>query len=346
MEKPEHSRKGIISAGSWLVDTVKFIDKYPVSGNLVTIDKIEIGLGGCAHNVLVDLARLSTDMPLYAGGCIGTDANRDFVMNEITRYGIDSRYMYRLEHVPTSYTDVMSETGGNASRTFFHFRGANACLGREHLSPINVPARIFHLGYLLLLDELDKKDSEYGIKAARVLHELQKKGYETSVDVVSEESDRFREIMLPCLPYIDYLIINEVEAGACCHTQLRDEKGKISLESVKSTVGQLLALGVNKVCAVHFPEGGYAARKQGETCYIPSIPVDKKDIISPVGAGDAFCAGMLYALHENQSLRDAVIFANTSARFNLRSATSTGGAPCLSELEHFIHLNYTNHEKK
>lgn len=196
------------------------------------------------------------------------------------------------------------------------------------------------------VDELDKKDSEYGIKAARVLHELQKKGYETSVDVVSEESDRFREIMLPCLPYIDYLIINEVEAGACCHTQLRDEKGKISLESVKSTVGQLLALGVNKVCAVHFPEGGYAARKQGETCYIPSIPVDKKDIVSPVGAGDAFCAGMLYALHENQSLQDAVIFANTSARFNLRSATSTGGAPCLSELEHFIHLNYTNHEKK
>ena len=80
MEKPEHLRKGIISAGSWLVDTVKFIDKYPVSGNLVTIDKIEIGLGGCAHNVLVDLARLSTDMPLYAGGCIGTDANGDFTL--------------------------------------------------------------------------------------------------------------------------------------------------------------------------------------------------------------------------------------------------------------------------
>lgn len=58
----------------------------------------------------------------------------------------------------------------------FPFPGGQ-CLSRpEHLSPINVPARIFHLGYLLLLDELDKKDSEYGIKAARVLHELQKKG--------------------------------------------------------------------------------------------------------------------------------------------------------------------------
>lgn len=339
-------RNGIIAAGSWLVDTVKFIEKYPSSGNLVTIEKIEKGLGGCAHNVLVDLARLSANIPLYAGGCIGTDANGDFVMSEIHRYGIDDRYMYRLEDIPTSYTDVMSEIHGNSSRTFFHFRGANACFSRSHILPINVPARIFHLGYLLLLDELDKADEQYGIKAARVLKELQEKGYRTSVDVVSEESDRFRKILLPCLPYIDYLIINEVEAGACCGLPLRDSQGMLLPDNVKAASASLLQEGVNQVCAIHFPEGGYARNKQGEAYLIPSIPVEKNEIVSTVGAGDAFCAGMLYALHENLPLQEALILANTAARFNLYHATSTGGAPGIDKLKNFITLNYSSYEKK
>ena len=44
-------RKGIVSAGNWLVDTIKFIGTYPTAGNLVTIERIESGFGGCSHNV-------------------------------------------------------------------------------------------------------------------------------------------------------------------------------------------------------------------------------------------------------------------------------------------------------
>ena len=57
-------RRGIISAGNWLADTVKFIPTFPSPGNLVTIEKVEVGFGGCSHNVLVDLAQLETDIPL------------------------------------------------------------------------------------------------------------------------------------------------------------------------------------------------------------------------------------------------------------------------------------------
>ena len=68
-------RKGFVSAGNWLVDFVKMIEKYPAPGNLVTIESIEVGLGGCSHNTLVDLAKMETGIPLYAGGCIGDDDN-------------------------------------------------------------------------------------------------------------------------------------------------------------------------------------------------------------------------------------------------------------------------------
>ena len=193
---------------------------------------------------------------------------------------------------------------------------------------------------LLLLDELDSPDPEYGVVAARVLKELQRKGYETSVDVVSEEGDRFRRIVEPCLPYIDYLIVNEIEAGAVCSLRLRDPQGTLLHDRMEEAAEMLVRRGVGRLCAIHCPEGGYARTRDGETAWCGSIPIAAKQIISSVGAGDAFCAGMLYARHEGMPLRNALRFANASARFNLFSATSTGGAPTLGQLTEFIQSNY------
>jgi len=328
-------RNGIVSMGTWLVDMVKFIARYPLPGNLTTIEKEEIGLGGCSHNVLVDLAKMKTGLPLYAGGCIGDDANGDYIIREITANNIDASNMLRIEGGVTSYTYVMAPVDGS-SRTFFHYKGTNALLNASHFEPVNVPAKIFHLGYLLLLDGLEVEDANYKIVAAKILHKLQQKGYLTSVDVVSEESDRFRRIILPCLRYVNYLIINEVEAGACFGDSMRGQDGKIRIDNIAQAAGFLLDQGVNDVCVIHFPEGAYARNKKGETVFVPSIPLKGDAIVSTVGAGDAFCAGMLYALHEQMPLHDALVFANASARFNLRHATCTGGAPTLKEIEEFI----------
>ena len=327
-------RKGIISAGNWVVDSVKFIDVYPQKGNLTSITGVDEGLGGCAHNVLVDLASMQSGLPLYAGGCIGADDHGRMCLEACDRFGIDRTNVRVLEGESTSYTDVMSEKGG--ARTFFHYRGANAKLTVEQVLACQSPAKIFHLGYLLLLDSLDKEDPEYGVAAARALDGLQRMGYETSVDVVSEESDRYRKVILPCLKYTDYLIINEVEAENCLGIKLRAADGSIRLGDVEDAARQLLSEGVRKMVVIHFPEGGVAAAKDGRCCSAPSFSPDKSEIVSTVGAGDAFCAGALYAIHEGYSLEDLLDFASASARFNLFSSTSTGGAPTLETIQAFI----------
>ena len=332
------NRRGIISVGNWLVDSIKFIDSYPARGNLSVIRRIEEGLGGCSHNVLVDLARLESGIPLYAGGCIGDDRFGRMVMQAIEDNGIDGANMTVLPGVPTSYTDVMSETGGAATRTFFHCCGANAELTPEMVLNADVPAKIFHLGYLLLLDKLDDDDPDYGVVAARVLDGLQQKGYKTSVDVVSEEGDRFRKVVLPCLRYTDYLIVNEVEAGACLGINLRNETGEIMWQDVEKAAVALLEKGVKELCVIHFPEGGVAVRKDGSSCLKESRTVPSSEIVSAVGAGDAFCAGSLYAIHEDYSLDRMLEFANASARFNLFSATSTGGAPTLKDIKRYLQM--------
>ena len=139
------------------MDFVKIIENYPRKGNIVTIESQKTGLGGCSHNVLVDLARMQTGLPLYAGGCIGDDENGRYILSQLKLHGIDANGMAVVPDVPTSYTDVMTEKHGGA-RTFFHCRGANARFGVEHIAAMHNPARIFHLGYLLLLDRLDCPD--------------------------------------------------------------------------------------------------------------------------------------------------------------------------------------------
>ena len=332
------NKKGIISAGNWLIDHLKVIDSWPDRGNLSTITTVAgNALGGCSHNVLVDLARLQTGLSLWAGGIVGDDSDGAFIMNEIRKYDIDSSYMSVRKGVTTSFTDVMSEMQTGA-RTFFHYRGANALLDYPDFVNMDTTAKIFHLGYLLLLDTLDSPDAEYGTVAARVLQLLKSKGYETSIDVVSEQGDRFRSIVTPSLKYVDYMICNEVEAGACTGIELRNTDG-LCMENLSKAAGYLFEQGVANMVVIHFPEGGFAMRRSGEQCMADSFPVSPSEIKSTVGAGDAFCAGALYAIHEGWPLSELLTFANANARFNLLSESSTGGAVPLRAVQEFVQQN-------
>jgi sugar/nucleoside kinase (ribokinase family) len=325
-------RHGIIAAGNWIIDHVKIIEAWPERGMLANIREEVAGGGGSPYNVLVDLARMKTDLPLWALGVIGQDSDGQYILDDLRKNTIDAGHITQSDQQPTSYTDVMTEQK-TGSRTFFHCRGANALLGYPHFADIDVPAKIFHLGYLLLLDKLDQKDKKFGVVAARVLSLLRQKGYKTSVDVVSEQSNRFKKTVVPCLPHVDYLILNEIEAGATTGCQIRKSGRSIDANGLRKAAQVLFKNGVNKLVCIHFPEGGYACTKKNQECFVPSFLVKKTEIKSTVGAGDAFCAGMLYGLHQGWPLEKTLKLANANARFNLLSTTSTGGAVTLAELE-------------
>lgn len=325
-------KKGIIGAGNWIQDRVKTIDRWPGEGNLCQVLKEEAAPGGGPANVLFDLQAADPALPLYAAGRVGKDSEGDYLLNEITRRGIDSRYMLRTDD-RTSYTDVMS---GEGKRTFFHCAGANRSLCYDDLCNIDVPAKYFYLAYLLLLDTLDSPDAEYGTQAVRLLKHIQGKGYETVVDFVSEAPEKFRAKVLPALPYIDHLIVNEVETACCTREPLRDKNGKLLWQKLPDAVKFMFESGVKKTVVIHFPEGAAAGLPDGTYMYIPSFDIAKKDIVGSNGAGDAFCAGVLYGLHENWDLKKCLTLGGAFSNFNLHSATASGGAVSLDTMLKFM----------
>ena len=323
--------RGIIGAGNWILDKVKMIDRWPDEGELCNILTQESGGGGGPCNVLFDLAAMGIDIPLYAAGVLGRDAEGEELQQQIRVRGIDDRYISFSDTAATSFTDVMT-VEGTGRRTFFHNRGANAELDYEHLAPIDVPARIFYLGYLLLLDALDREDPEHGTVAARVLKTMRVKGYRTVVDVVSEDPARFQKTVLPALGEIECLVVNEVEAGCCSGRDIRNAEGTVDRAALLASAEYLLERGVREVVVIHFPEGAVALEKSGELHAAPSCRIAPEEIVGSVGAGDAFCAGLLYGLHEELPLAETLRFGAAGAWFNLQSATASDGAPTLAQL--------------
>ena len=263
-KKSAAPRKGILGGGNFIIDQVKMIDVWPQRHTLANISDQSEGTGGAPHNVLLDLAKMGAKFPLAAAGAVGKDALGDQIAADLKANKVDTKHLKPIKGVSTSYTDVMTEEEGGA-RTFFHMRGANAQWTGSDIDFKKIRHKIFHLGYILLLDALDQKDEKHGTKAAALLKKAQAAGMKTSVDCVSEDSDRFNDIVSPALEYTDYCVINEFEAGKITGYKLRDEDDKLDTVFVRHAAGAILQKGVGEVVVIHFPEGGFVARAMART---------------------------------------------------------------------------------
>ena len=94
----------------------------------------------------------------------------------------------------------------------------------------------------------------------------------------------------------------------------------------------LLEQGVQRAVIVHSPKGALYLGQHGNSVWSEPEQIPQKEIISSVGAGDAFCAGALYAIHEGWDMEQALQLAHRVARASLGGRTATDAIPKLSEL--------------
>ncbi len=325
----EARRAGILAGGNWIVDHTKIIDGYPPQDTLASILSQTSSNGGGPYNVLIDLAHLEAPFPLEALGLVGDDAEGEYIRRDCQSHNIDVRQLRVTKAAPTSYTDAMT-VKSTGRRTFFHQRGANAFLDATHFDFTQSNARIFHLGYLLLLDRLDQADPESGTVAASVLRRAQAVGFKTSVDLVSVESDRFADVVLPALRFCDYCILNELEAERTTGVAIIKE-GSVDLFAARSAARQLVNAGVREWVVIHFPSGAIAVNRQNNELTQASVNMPQVSIAGTTGAGDAFAAGVLLGLHQEVSMEAALRYGVCAAAASLTHPSSSDGVAPLKE---------------
>jgi sugar/nucleoside kinase (ribokinase family) len=329
-------RCGVLAAGNWVIDKVKIIDHFPQEDGLALVLEERAANGGAPYNVLKDLARLQAPFPLAGLGLVGEDPDGDSVLEDCRIHKIDTKALVRVD-CPTSYTDVMS-VQSTGRRTFFHQKGANALLSREHFDFTDSRARIFHLGYLLLLDRLDELDATGRTGASYVLEDAVRMGLQTACDVVSASGDRFGEVVRPSLPFVDFLVINEYEAARITGRDLGGG-GEVDVVEAAGAAADLIAAGVRQWAVIHFPAGAVAAGAQGRTLYHPSAAIPAGKVRGAVGAGDAFAAGLLFGLHEGWPIERCLRLASGAAAACLFDPSASDGVrsaeECLALVEEF-----------
>ena len=324
-------KKGMAIAGNMLVDLVYPISATPKPGELATItDEPAKAVGGCLCNDIVDLAVMDPELPLVGLGRTGRDESGEFLMEKLSAYpNIDLQYIKRVG--ATSFSYVMTDNV-TKQRTFFHYRGGNAAFCEEDIPWDKLDVELLHIGYILLLDTLDEEDSEYGTKMARLLHTAQQHGIKTSIDVVTESGDRFQRLVCPSLKYTDYCIINEVEAGATTGIELRAADGTLRKENMPAALKKIKELGVSTWAVIHCPEVGFGLDENDQLVEVPSLKLPEGWIKGTVGAGDAFCSGVLYGAWKGQDLRSAIEMGTAAAACSLSEPGATEGMRSAEEI--------------
>tara|TARA_R110002094_G_scaffold35070_12_gene47656 strand:- start:2942 stop:3979 length:1038 start_codon:yes stop_codon:yes gene_type:complete len=330
------AQAGIVCAGNWIVDMVLTIDHWPQKNDLARIEAADHGIGGGAANVFTNLAGLRPDLPLIPVGCIGDDAYAEVVLHHCKSLGADTASLKRIANVATAHTHVMTVPGD--SRTFFYAGGANDFFGRGHVEIDNLAkagARLFYLGYILLLAEMDRLRSDGGTAAADSLAEARQAGLITCVDLVSVHHAHFSQIVAVAAPHIDYLIVNENEAARASGIELPGQNPASPAEmmrAVQRAAQKLLQMGVNQAVIIHTPDFAVWTARDGTQISDAACPLDEHNIASPVGAGDAFCSGILYGIHEGFKPATSLKLAHRLAAINLAMPTANGGIPEIGSL--------------
>jgi len=174
------------------------------------------------------------------------------------------------------------------------------------------------LGYFLLLDKIDGGDGE------KILKKLKETGAMTAIDLVSENSDRY-SLVRKCLPYVDYLIVNETEAQRIAGTGA-DAPDRETCEA-------LMRLGVREKVVIHRPESGSLLEKDGTFAERPCVKIPEGFIKGKTGAGDAYCAGALTAIFKGLSPAETLRSGAVAAVGALSAPGATEGMKTMAELE-------------
>jgi len=148
-------------------------------------------------------------------------------------------------------------------------------------------------------------------------------GLETNLELCSIPAERQATLVRPCLPYLDYLVVNDGEIGAIAGRPTIVE-GRTELPACIAAARAVLAAGAMRIVVVHFPGGGVAVERDGPVTVKPSVAVPQDAIAGANGAGDAFAAGFLYGTHEGWSVERSLALAHAAAAASLRGMTTTG----------------------
>lgn len=323
---------GIILCGCLTADFNKSVDRWPEQETLSLVHSVSRESGGMVHNVASNLRHLAPTLAQEVIALVGDDENGVFVRGSMERLLVDTRQLQVTAAATTAITDAVVPRG-TGRRTHFHHPGANGLLSPAMIDLEAVQGWLLHLGTPGIMPTLDGPWLGSANGWQDVLRRGKARGLCTSLELASIPADQLARLTRPCLPDIDFLIINDYEAGALASLEtVRGERTDVL--ACRKAALWLLRSGVGRAVIIHFPGGAIGVSREQGTVEQPSVRIPRAAVQGSNGAGDAFASGALSALIDGGSLALALRLGHSVAAASLRHlsacASVESAAACLA----------------
>lgn len=253
-------------------------DKVHMLSVAFTVETLQTSLGGCAGNIAYNLSLLGEASTVHA--VIGSDGAE--YLARLRELGVVTNHILKIDNQKTAQAFVMTDLADNQI-TAFH----PGAMTQAFTHPLrDIPPS------LVIISPNQK--------TAMMLHatHCQKAGLDFIFDPGQAFADFTGEELIASLRGARALTVNDYE------WELWQEKtGLKKAKTLELTEAIIITLG---------EKGAHLITRELDV-KIPAVP--DCNAVDPTGCGDAFRAGLLYALKRQKSWPDAVKFANAVASF-------------------------------
>jgi ribokinase len=296
----------VFVAGSINMDVVATADRHPRIGETIAGNAVLYFPGGKGANQAVAAAKLGAPTTLI--GRLGRDAFGDELKAFLTAQGVDLTF---VQQTADAHTGTAIITVANADNTIIVVPGANALVGAT-----DVQAPVFANG------DIAVSQFEIPLPTVRAFFKRARAAGATTILNPAPAIEFDAEM----LDLVDILILNESELGLLAKAELRDTDDQARF------IGAARSLQSNKdkIICVTLGKRGALALVDGQPMIIPGSAVTAVDT---TGAGDCFVGAVAAQLASENSIRDALHYANDAASICVQRMGAAPSMPTAAEVE-------------
>ena len=285
----------IYNLGSINADLFYHVPHLPGAGETLAARSLTKGLGGKGANMSVAASRAAALVSHI--GAVGEDGT--WARQRLLEYGVDTRHIAVLADVATGHAVInVDQDGENA---IVLYPGANHGITEPAIGKaLSESAR----GDTLLI----QNETNQQAYAAKIGHEL---GMYVAYAAAPFDADAVQAV----LPYLDFLILNEVEAAQLTEATGLDPEA-LPVADVVITLG---GDGCRWINTVKRTDQSFAAHKV--------------DVVDTTGAGDTFTGYLLAGLDRGMPMAQAIGLAMKAGALMVTREGTADVIPDLKEVQ-------------
>jgi len=292
----------ILNYGSLNIDYTYSVDHFVRGGETMSSEEMHVFSGGKGLNQSIALSKSGAEV--WHAGAIGT-GDGDFLIRQLKEAGVNTEYISVLDGKTGHAIIQKAKDGGNC---ILLFGGANQKITREMVDGV---MDHFEKGdYLVLQNEI----SEIGY--------IMERAREKGMVLVFNPSPMDDKISTYPLEYVDYFLLNEIEAGDICGEQGSGEELLQKLSDKFPASKIVLTLG-----------GDGSLYRDGQRILTQGIY--KVPVADTTAAGDTFTGFLIGGLVQGLDAGEALDLAAKAAAIAVSRPGAAPSIPSREEVEAF-----------